>query len=467
MTDFDFPLYAAVWYHQSGWEIPEVHFKIFEYLEDEENWGKNKTKIVLLWRGIGKSTITDLWVAYKLTKNPALRFLIMSADGETAKKSTQDILQVLRRHPFSQHLIKAGRDLEVRKDSFFVAGHVDNRNSSVKAKGILSNVTGGRADYIIFDDIEVPKNSGTAHKREELRRRVSEANNLLVPEVGRRLFIGTYHDPESIYDEVAQNGASKLRVPLITNIKGDYPYMEGDSQWPERFSNQWILEKQLSCHSKSEWLSQYLLIPASTSDSVLDVARIKMYDKEVDFVSANNSYHVTIGEHVIRSVSCFWDPAISSARGDDSVVAVVFSDDDNNYFIHRTIAVVGDTDDQCKAVKRIALEFNIPIVNIEMNGIGAMLPPMLIKHLEGTGIGVNSASIEKRRTTGSSKRLKRRCTPEGYTLTRRLLTHLSFIKSATLTHQLLKQGTTLSTRPRRPSYGSQFGLQLQYWQWAP
>lgn len=84
----------------------------------------------------------------------------MSADGETAKKSTQDILQVLRRHPFSQHLIKAGRDLEVRKDSFFVAGHVDNRNSSVKAKGILSNVTGGRADYIIFDDIEVPKTQG-------------------------------------------------------------------------------------------------------------------------------------------------------------------------------------------------------------------------------------------------------------------------------------------------------------------
>jgi phage terminase large subunit-like protein len=314
----------------------------------------------------------------------------MSADHELAKKSSQDILNTLRLHPFSRHLIGNQRELEVRKDSFFVRGHKDSRNHSVKAKGILSNVTGGRADYIIFDDVEVAKNSGDSRRREELRRRIAEVNNLLVPEMGRRLFIGTYHDSESVYDELINIGASKLKVPLIKNVKGEFPYQVGDSQWPERFNQEWILQKQTTCHSKAEWQSQYLLIPSSVTDSLLDVTRVRMYEKEVDFTHSNGSVLAKIGDAILRSVSCWWDPAISSARGDDSVVAIVFSDDDNNYYIHRTVHIAGDTDEQCRRVKIIALEHNIPVVSIESNGIGALLPPMLIKHLEGTGVGVDA-----------------------------------------------------------------------------
>ena len=37
----------------------------------------------------------------------------------------------------------------------------------------------------------------------------------------------------------------------------------------------------------------------------------------------------------------------------------------------------------------MALQFNIPSVCVETNGIGALIPPILIKHLQGTGIGVD------------------------------------------------------------------------------
>jgi hypothetical protein len=80
---------------------------------------------------------------------------------------------------------------------------------------------------------------------------------------------------------------------------------------------------------------------------------------------------------------------MSSARGDDSVVAMVFTDDGGNYYIHNVTSVKGDTDEQCEAVKRLALKFHAPVVCVETNGIGALLPPMLIKHLNGTGIGVD------------------------------------------------------------------------------
>lgn len=391
MQEFDFPLYAALWYHKNGWVIPDVHFTIFEFLEDESQWDNpTKSKILLLWRGIGKSTITDIWVAYKLTKNPTLRFLFLSADKETAKKSSQDILSIINNHPFSKPLVNSSSSSnEVRKDQFFVNGSTDNRNPSVRALGILSNITGGRADYIIYDDVEVPRNSGNDNKRHDLRKKISESNHLLVPEIGRKLFIGTYHDSISIYDDAVANGGALLRVPILVDIKGEFPYITGRSQWPERFPLDWISSKQTASSNKAEFYSQYLLIPSSINESILDIARFNVYDDELEFKSVNGRAYAKLRGKTLHSVSAWWDPSMSAARSDDSVVAIVYSDEDGNYYVHRVQGVVGDTDEQCKQVRDIAVKNNIPLICVETNGIGALLPPMLIKHLKGTGIGVD------------------------------------------------------------------------------
>jgi hypothetical protein len=396
-TDFDFKLYAAVWFTKIGWDLPDVQLEVFDYL-DNDDWGRNQSKALLLWRGLGKSMTVDMWVAYKLTKNPALRFLILSADKETARKSSQDILSIIRQHPFSSHLApdlkRTGGGMSTRSDLFSVKGATDKRNPSVRAMGVLSNITGGRADYIVYDDVEVPKNSGSEQKRYDLRRKMSESTHLLTPDYGFKLLIGTYHDSESIYDEAISNGASFMRVPLLSDIKGEFPYMTGTSRWPERFTDEIIADKQKACSGKAEFLSQYLLIPSSIKDSILDSTLFRIYTGEIEFGTANGRGTAKlqmVGKEPIylRSVSCWWDPSLSTARGDDSVVAMVFTDDDGNYYIHNTTAVFGDTDQQCEQVKRIALKYHIPVVCVETNGIGALLPPILIKHLAQTGIGVD------------------------------------------------------------------------------
>jgi phage terminase large subunit-like protein len=387
--ELSFELYAAIYYAKQGWIIPEVHFKIFEFLEDESQWNDTKTKVLLLWRGIGKSTITDLWIAYKLTVNPALRFLILSADKETATKSSQDILSILRNHPLSKHLISSDRSVTKRKDQFFVCGSFDMRNPSVKAVGVTSNITGARADYIMYDDTEVPKNSGNESRRYELRKKISESRSLLTPEIGRRLLIGTYHDAVSIYDEEIGNGSASLRVPIISNTKGEFPYISGEPQWPERFDSEWVYQRQLDSLSKAEFFSQYLLIPSSIKDSILDQTRFIHYREEIEFKSANNRAYAKLGETTLYSVTCWWDVALSTARSDDSVVAVVFTDDNGHYYVHDIKKLVGDTDEQCQQVRKFALQYNIPSICVESNGIGALIPPILIKHMQGTGIGVD------------------------------------------------------------------------------
>jgi len=395
--ELDFRLYATIWFLKNNWETPEVQMSIFDYLDDDANWGDNKSKTLLLWRGLGKSTIVDMWVAYKLTQNPALRFLILSADKETAIKSSKDILSILRNHPLSKTIAptyQKGRGTSLRADQFSVNGSTDRRNPSVRSMGVLSNVTGGRADYIIYDDVEVPKNSGTDFKRYELRKKLSESAHLLSPDIGLKLFVGTYHDSESIYDEQISNGSSFLRVPLLRNTTGEFPYIVGESQWPERFTDKVISDKQKACTGRAEFYSQYLLIPTSISESILDSTLFKTYTGSIDFKLANGHEIATLqnsnAEPIrLRSVTCWWDPAFSSSKGDDSVLAIVFTDDNGYYYIHNTTKLVGDPDEQCEQIKKTVLSHHIPIVCVETNGIGITLPAILIKHLEGTGIGVD------------------------------------------------------------------------------
>lgn len=393
--EYTFLEFFAIWANLNKWKIPEVHIRLLDFLEDDD-WS-NDTKIVLCFRGIGKSTLIDLWVAYKLSKEPHLRFLILSADFETAKKGTQDILSILKRHPLCGHLIND--QLETKQNRFFVNGSTDRRNPSVVAFGISSNVTGGRADYIIYDDVEVKRNCGTDIKRHDLRRRIAESAHLLVPETSRRLFIGTYHDYQSIYDEEIANGAALLRIPILKDgtEKGDFPNISGQPNWPERFPIEVVYQKQKICTGKAEFYSQYMLIPSSVEDGLLDPNLIKRYTDEIEFYYANKHHSAKIGETQVMSVTAWWDVSLSGARRDDSVLAIVYTDSVGNIYLHRILQLEGDADEQCRQVRRYALQFHLPLIKVETNGIGNFLPQILLKHLSGTGIGVDGVFTSQRK----------------------------------------------------------------------
>lgn len=392
--DYSFAEFYMIWMDMVGWESPAIQMKVVEFLEDED-WKKN-IKVLMLWRGLGKSTLVDLYVSYMLSKDPTLRFLILSADRDTARKSTQEILSMLRRHPLCTHLVSDDKSKKsVRQDRFFVNGSTDARNASVTAFGILSNVTGGRCDVIIADDCEVKKNSGNDGKRSSLRLKLAEATNLLVPG-GHQLYIGTYHDYESIYDEQIEKGASTLKIPLMRKPKGEYPNITGETEWADRFDQDFLYDKQRDL-SKNEFYSQFLLEAKSIEDSILDPDMIKPYGEEVEFFTANKVHSAKIGENLLVSCTAWWDPSLSGALRDDSVLAIVYTDSRNNFYIHRAIALGGDGIEQSRQVRSHCLRYHIPIVCVETNGVGAHLPAILRRELNGTGIAVKDHHTTERK----------------------------------------------------------------------
>lgn len=394
-SKIDFQMFFATWAVLQGWEIPAFHFEVMDFLSSEDDWAHN-TGVLQVFRGAGKSTILGLFIVYKLVTNPTTRFLVLSADHQTAQRISQDCRSIIQRHPLAVHLY--GPEVVWREHTFSVRGHKDARNPNVATYGMLSNITSARADYVICDDVEVPKNCMTEDSRRMLRMKIQEATHILVPG-GKFLFIGTPHAYESIYPEIVERGASSLKLPLLTDVEGEFPYLTGRSRWQERFNEEDIQRRQVAS-TRGNFLSQYQLMAVNTQDSILDPSLVKTYSSEIFFSRANGVRYATLGPNGkrIASVSAFWDPSLSKARGDNSVLSIVFSSDDGHYYIHRAFDVSGTADEQCEAVKRACIDYQVPIVRIETNGIGALLPQLFLKHTRGTGIGVEGVYSKEQKS---------------------------------------------------------------------
>lgn len=386
-----FQEFFLVWASLQGWEVPKVHFDIMDFLVNHKKW-QNNIGVLQVFRGVGKSTITGLFIVWMLTQDPTLRFLVLSADKKTATKITLDVANIMRVHPLAKHL--HGEENINRADALYVRGFKDARTPSVTSWGVLSNIVGSRADWIIYDDTEVEKNTRTETERENLRTKLLQPTHILVPG-GFELFIGTPHAYESIYPEILgevetdfriRDGASSLKIPVIENLSGEFPNFDGDPIWPERFPIEEIRKRASGSGTKGHFMSQYLLLPYNPDDTVLDPTLISTYSHELSTYQANGGVVARIGDTRVVSATCFWDPALSTVTTDDSVLAVVFTTEDGHYYIHRTVQLTGDPDEQCRQIVRVMKELDLPHVVIETNGIGNFLPAILRKHMAGTGL---------------------------------------------------------------------------------
>ncbi len=184
------------WNKIQEWEIPEHHKKMIAWLANLYK-GKNRKGLLLAFRGSGKSSIVALFASWILHRDNNLRILILSADERLAKKMSTNVKKIITNHPMTAHLKPAKKD-NWTSASFTIVRGKTLRDASVTAVGVSGNITGSRADVIICDDVEVPKNCNTFDKRENLREKLSELEFILTPD-GLILYVGTPHTTRTIY----------------------------------------------------------------------------------------------------------------------------------------------------------------------------------------------------------------------------------------------------------------------------
>jgi phage terminase large subunit-like protein len=166
--------------------------------------------------------------------------------------------------------------------------------------------------------------------------------------------------------------------------------MKGDCVWPERFNEHEVNKKQ-STVPEHEWMSQNMLVPWNMTETVLDPNLLVQYEDEIEYIEANGEAMLKIGDKRMMSASAFWDVSSGRSGRDRSVLAIVYTDGDGHYYIHKAERLEGNIDLQVQKIKALAIANILPAVTVETNGVGIHATHILRKELKGTGIAVLEA----------------------------------------------------------------------------
>lgn len=445
-------------YERRAWSMPDVHVRIYDWLERTDG---ARRRVLRVFRGCGKSTILGVRNAHKYLKDPKHQILAQGADDDLTDDLSRDTLAILRAHPLTQGLLVEPAGV---RHWFTVDGEKANaRTPQFRGRGILSRVTGNRANEIQNDDVEVEKNVTDEAARKKLRKKLAEQTHILTPG-GSRLFVGTPHAHNSLYDQIIAEGAEELTIPLFESLdryapgkeprsvfpfKGrpradgvwvfvgigknaqllmhgaDYRIVGNEvrlhaaisavidictgNAWPERFHRQEMLERRRECLTLGEFDSQYQLEAKPIGEVRLDPERIIPYDLKPVLKTANREPMLMLGNVRLVSAACRWDCALGKIKTDASAISLVFTDARGHLYWQFAVGLTGDIDEQCAAVRKLVIEYHIPSVTVETNGPGGFVPPILRKHLKGLGEpgkvlpALNCGVVEDHASTNKNK----------------------------------------------------------------
>lgn len=278
--DFKRFLYV-VWSFLNLPEPTPVQYDMADYLQ----YGPRR-KVIMAFRGVGKSWITAAFVLWLLYCNPQKKILVVSASKQRADDFSTFCLRLLNDHPLLKHLGPTD-DQRQSKIAFDVRPAQADHSPSVKSAGITGQITGTRADHIVADDIEIPNNSDTQTARDKLAESVKEFDAILKPD-GVITYLGTPQCEMSLYNELPARGyACRIWPARIPSDVGKYgsklaPFIVEKVEKgvkdktpvdPDRFDDRDLLERELS-YGRTGFALQFQL-DTSLSDADKYPLRLK------------------------------------------------------------------------------------------------------------------------------------------------------------------------------------------------
>ncbi len=409
MEKYNFKEFLDQWNIYQNYTTPSIHIKIANWLQHCYETGQTRL-LLMAFRACGKSTLIGLFSAWLLYRQPDYRILVLAAESSLASKMARNIRMIIEQHPLTPHLVPLKKD-QWASDRFTINRNRELRDPSVLAFGITANITGSRADIIIYDDVEVPNTSNSVDKRENLRDRLRESNFILVPG-GLQLYVGTPHSYFSIYAARARREIGEEEIFLSGFKRYQQPILGKDkkSVWPEQFSDE-IIARVRKQAGPNKFAAQMMLKPMNILNGRLNTELLRFYKDDLEYTESQKRIHLSIGNKKLVSCSAWWDPAFGGLdRGDSSVVAIVFTDEVGHHYIHHLsyikVKPKNNEDEatlQCEYVANLAKEFFIPSIAIETNGLGQFLPAILKRVLSEKNIPC--AVIKKVSTKDKSDRI--------------------------------------------------------------
>lgn len=280
----DFRVFLAqIWDHLGLPEPTPAQNDIAVYLSKGP-----KRRMVRAFRGLGKSWMTVTYVCWRLMLDPQLKVMVVSANQQLADDNSKFIKALIQTVPMLQFLKPdAARDQRTSNVAFDVGPARPDKSPSVKSVGIKGQLTGSRANLIVSDDVEVPKNSMTFLMREQLAELVKEYDAVLVPG-GEVVYLGTPQVEQSLYNRLPARGYDVRIWPAeipesqlaYSGMLSPFVLKRCETQKPNtpldplRFDEEDLLERKIS-YGRSGYALQFML---DTSPSDIERHPLKLHD---------------------------------------------------------------------------------------------------------------------------------------------------------------------------------------------
>lgn len=340
--------------------------------------------------------------------------MVVSGSKERADAFSSFCLRLIYDVPELMHLAPRS-DQRSSLIAFDVNGAGIDHSPSVKSVGITGQLTGSRADIIVADDVETPRNSQTVLQREKLEALVMEFDAILKPlPTSRIIYLGTPQVEDSLYNKLAQKGYTfriwPARMPDPKQRMGYggklAPFIEnmqlpvGDPTDPKRFSAGHLVEVEAS-YGRSGFalqfqldtsLSDLLRYPLRCSDMIVmdtdrEVAPVKvsygsgtdqLLELECVGMKGDRWYsplYISKDFAEYQGSVLFVDP---SGRGADRTAVVVVKMLNGMLYLRRAINLPGGYDEMTlMAIARLAQIEKVNEIVCEENYGGGMFNQLL------------------------------------------------------------------------------------------
>lgn len=425
LNDFRNFLYMS-WKFLKLPEPTKAQYLIAEYLGQGD-----PSKILMAFRGIGKSYVTAAYVCWLWLINPQWKILVVSASEKKAMEFASMVRAMLKGMPVLQHLqpTKGQRDNAL---FFDVGPATPAKDPSLNVAGITGQITGGRADHIIADDVEIPRNSSTVGQREKLIELCGEFTNILKPDPWCTItYLGTPQTEQSVYISLEKKGFKIMVIPseypkdvsvyagrlhpqvlneLLSGVTVEgTPCKPGQAVDPQRFDTRVLQRKRIEL-GPSAYELQFMLNPSLSDEDKYplklrdfvvmsvnpEIAPVNMVWAQDLRLMLDTTQFPVVGFNSDRfyrpmHIADSWLPyekrimAIDpKGRGTDELAYVVLYFLRGYIFIAEWSALKGGYEEEnLKALSRIALKHRINTMVVEDNfGDGmftALLKPVLNK----------------------------------------------------------------------------------------
>lgn len=386
-------------------------------------------------RGQAKTTITAAYAVWRLIHAPTTRVLIVSSTEDMASEISNWVIQIIRGMPELECLMpdmNAGDRCSVKAFDIHHSLKGAEKSPSIKCRPITGSLSGNRADILIADDIETPKNSQTEAQREILRFLTKEFTSIC--STGRIIYLGTPQSIDSIYNSLPargytvriwpgryptvkeeQNYQGLLAPMIVKRMQQDPCLREGGGVTGDRgqVTDSVLLDEETLCKKERDQGPAYFQLQHMLDTRLMDAARYPLKPERLivaecgerapclitSVASENNRFELPAGfpikarlyrasrstdEHTgFIGTHMFIDPAGGGANADETGYAVTKA---ANGYIHAVEigGVKGGLDTpSLQQLVEVAKRWKPDTIGVEKNyGNGmyaAVLMPMILK----------------------------------------------------------------------------------------